>query len=1184
MHRCTIACRAWTHELGRRHRVVQTANALRAFLWPLMCMLVLIACPHPLAAQALGPGAPAGQTAVGSQSLIAALQAEPLEELARAARAEGDVLRGAVLFHQPYLACTRCHRTDDRSGVLAPNLARISSDISDAELVESLLWPSRKIARGFEAVRVVTTDGRSLAGLLVEDTPEVLVLRDVSADGALVRISTDEIDERAPSNVSLMPAETVNLLASRQQFLDLVRYLIELHEGGPDRAARLVPPPWLLAQVPEYEARVDHAGLIASWDAESLARGEAIYTRVCASCHGSPAREGSIPTAMRFAKGRFKNGCDPYSIYQTLTRGFGLMAPQTWMVPQQKYDVIHYLREAYLKPHNPSQYVPVDPAYLASLPPGDTRGPAPANLTPWTAMDYGPSLIHTYELDDGEQGRSRPHRSGGLSTGAPDVPNIAYKGIAIRLDHGPGGVAQGAVWMVFDHDTLRMAGGWQVEAASQRFIDYQGIQFDGQHAVHPHIVGKLCWQTPPGPGWADPCTGSFDDPRPLGRDGRRYGPLPRSWARYRGLYHHGLDVVLEYTVGDCLVRELPRLVAAGAPAPVFARWFWVGPSEHALAVTIAESGTNAALVGGEGCEIRELHGRCLLYVPPRDEALWVGVLLGGDSPQALAHLAAEQTQPPAIDDLLRGGPPRWPERLMTRVQRAVGDAPFAVDVLTPPEDNPWHARLRFTGLDFYADGDRMAVCTWDGDVWEISGLAGLDAPQDLPGEEQQSQHARHRTGNTSAGHGAGAESAQTNTEPRSAAGNEPIASPAPTKSTEHKQEQAVGQLVWRRIASGLFQPLGLKILNDRVYVACRDQIVRLHDFNGDGDTDWYDCFNNDHQVTEHFHEFAMGLQADAEGNLYYAKSARHALPALVPHHGTLLRVSADGARTDILATGFRAANGVCLNPDGTFFITDQEGHWTPKNRVNWVRPGGFYGNMLGYHNVQDPSDDAMQPPMCWITNTFDRSPAELLWVTSTAWGPLCGSLLNLSYGHGQIYVVPHERVPHPRWGECMQGGMAVLPLWPFPTGVMRGRFHPLDGQLYVCGMYAWAGNQQQPGGLYRIRYTGKPVHVPVAVQARRGRLLLRFSGPLDPNAASRAENYLVRTWALRRTANYGSQHYDERELPVEAARLEADRHTVVLEIPTLAPAWCLETRYSLSAPDEQPVTGSLHHTIHVLAD
>ena len=79
-------------------------------------------------------------------------------------------------------------------------------------------------------------------------------------------------------------------------------------------------------------------------------------------------------------------------------------------------------------------------------------------------------------------------------------------------------------------------------------------------------------------------------------------------------------------------------------------------------------------------------------------------------------------------------------------------------------------------------------------------------------------------------------------------------------------------------------------------------------------------------------------------------------------HGTLLRVSKDGAKTDILATGFRAPNGVCVNPDNTFFLTDQEGHWTPKNRINWVRPGRFYGNFWGYHDITDRSDAAMQQP------------------------------------------------------------------------------------------------------------------------------------------------------------------------------------------------------------------------------
>ena len=205
-----------------------------------------------------------------------------------------------------------------------------------------------------------------------------------------------------------------------------------------------------------------------------------------------------------------------------------------------------------------------------------------------------------------------------------------------------------------------------------------------------------------------------------------------------------------------------------------------------------------------------------------------------------------------------------------------------------------------------------------------------------------------------------------------------------------------------------------------------------------------------------------------------------ARPRSCPQHGTLLRVSRDGLRTDILATGFRAPNGVCLNDDGTFFLTDQEGFWTPKNRINHVKVGGFYGNMWGYHDVTDPSDAAMEPPVCWITNAFDRSPAELVRVTSDAWGPLKGSLLNLSYGNGKVFVVPHETVDG-----VMQGGMCALPIPSLPTGVMRGRFHPKDGQLYACGMFAWAGNQTAPGGFYRIRATGKPMFLPTGLHATK---------------------------------------------------------------------------------------------------
>ena len=360
-------------------------------------------------------------------------------------------------------------------------------------------------------------------------------------------------------------------------------------------------------------------------------------------------------------------------------------------------------------------------------------------------------------------------------------------------------------------------------------------------------------------------------------------------------------------------------------------------------------------------------------------------------------------------------------------------------------------------------------------------------------------------------------------------------------------------------------------------MTCRDQIVILRDLNGDGFTDYYENFNNDHQVTDHFHEFAMGLQVDDQGRLYYAKAACHGLKATVPQHGTLLRVSADGSQTEILAGGFRAPNGVCLNGDGTYMMTDQEGFWLPKNRINWVTPGSFHGNVWAYGEQIDTRDAAMAPPICWITNAFDRSPSEPLWVTSDAWGPLKGSLLNFSYGYGKIFAVPHERI-----GDVMQGGMIALPIAQAPTGLIRGRFSPLDGQLYTCGMFAWAGNQTQPGGLYRVRYTGGPVDVPVGVKARTGELTLTFSDPLDPAASADPGRFQFRVLALNRSQNYGSDHIDEHPVPITAAHLSTDARSVTLTIPDLAPTWCYELNYELKNSQGNPITGALDGTINQL--
>jgi hypothetical protein len=133
-------------------------------------------------------------------------------------------------------------------------------------------------------------------------------------------------------------------------------------------------------------------------------------------------------------------------------------------------------------------------------------------------------------------------------------------------------------------------------------------------------------------------------------------------------------------------------------------------------------------------------------------------------------------------------------------------------------------------------------------------------------------------------------------------------------------------------------------------------------------------------------------------------------------------------------------------------------------------------------------------------------------------------------------------------------------------------------------MYAWAGNQQAPGGLYRLRATGKPAHLPVKYHVTRDGLALTFSDPLHPDSVTDLHNFGLKVWDLLRSQNYGSPHLNERPLRVTAAKLSQDRLTLTLTIPELRPTRGMEVWYFVRGADGREIDGSLHCTVHRLAE
>ncbi|RME93247.1 MAG: hypothetical protein D6766_08540, partial [Verrucomicrobia bacterium] len=386
------------------------------------------------------------------------------------------------------------------------------------------------------------------------------------------------------------------------------------------------------------------------------------------------------------------------------------------------------------------------------------------------------------------------------------------------------------------------------------------------------------------------------------------------------------------------------------------------------------------------------------------------------------------------------------------------------------------------------------------------------------------------------------------------------------------------RLSWQRIATGLFQPLGLKIVDDQIYVLGRDQITRLHDLNGDGEADFYENFNNDCMVSEHFHEFATDLKTDAEGNFWYIKCACHAIKAKHPHHGTVLKLPPDGSRLEVVARGLRAVNGLGIGPHGEILCIDNQGHWMPANRINWVEPGGWYGNQ----NAWNPDNrQTYDEPLCWIHNFVDRSGGTFLWVPDRRWGPgLEGRIISISYGMGYITEVLVDQVDGIR-----QGAVTRFPM-DFETGVMRGVFHPINGQLYTCGLFGWSGNRTKPGGFYRVRYTGQPVLMANRFHVAADGLVLGFTDPLDPAAASDPRNYSLQAWNYRWTGNYGSPDFKlngekgRDTWTVAEAVVSADRRSVFLRVPEIQPVMQFHLVFNLRSAQGEPIRNFLHGTIH----
>lgn len=151
----------------------------------------------------------------------ASAQRKRIEELLPLV-AQGDVRRGHAVFHSSKAACSVCHRLGYAGGTTGPELSSIGQLRTERDLLESILYPSLSLVRGYEPVLVITQDGRAINGVIRDETSEGYLL--ATGPDQEVRLSREEVAEIAPSTISIMPAGLEKQL-SVQELADLVAFL-----------------------------------------------------------------------------------------------------------------------------------------------------------------------------------------------------------------------------------------------------------------------------------------------------------------------------------------------------------------------------------------------------------------------------------------------------------------------------------------------------------------------------------------------------------------------------------------------------------------------------------------------------------------------------------------------------------------------------------------------------------------------------------------------------------------------------------------------------------------------------------------------------------------------------------------------------------------------------------------------
>ncbi len=145
------------------------------------------------------------------------------------AASAGDAERGRKLFSADALGCAKCHAIlPNQASGGGPSLADARRRFTISQLVESIMLPSKQVAPIFATTSIITDEGKSLAGLVVDENDARLAL--LLPTAARLEVPKKNVEARKLQATSPMPH---GLVRTPAELGDILAYLLSDNPRSP---------------------------------------------------------------------------------------------------------------------------------------------------------------------------------------------------------------------------------------------------------------------------------------------------------------------------------------------------------------------------------------------------------------------------------------------------------------------------------------------------------------------------------------------------------------------------------------------------------------------------------------------------------------------------------------------------------------------------------------------------------------------------------------------------------------------------------------------------------------------------------------------------------------------------------------------------------------------------------------